>query len=104
MLRKLGLFVIVGVGITMMPAVADASPDFLPGAAGIGDPYFPGDGNGGYDVVHYHLDVTYDPATGELRGVADIEATATQDLAGFNLDLKGLEVRSVAVDLLSSPG
>ena len=101
MLRKLGLFVIVGVGITIMPAVADASPDFLPGAAGIGDPYYPGDGNGGYDVVHYHLDVTYDPATGELRGVADIEATATQDLAGFNLDLKGLEVRSVAVDLLS---
>ena len=30
-------------------------------------PYFPGDGNGGYDVAHYHLDVTYDPATGELR-------------------------------------
>ena len=67
-------------------------------------PIYPGDGNGGYDVVHYHLDVTYDPATGELRGVADIEATATQDLAGFNLDLKGLEVRSVAVDLLSPLG
>jgi hypothetical protein len=106
MLRKLGLFIIVGVGITMMPAVADASgpgPDYRPGAPGIGDLYFPGDGNGGYDVTHYHLDVTYDPATGELRGVADIEATATQDLSQFDLDLKGLEVRSVAVDL-SSPG
>src|ERR1700712_3636435 len=99
MLRKLGLFIILAVGITMTPAVADASSpgrDFLPGAPGIGDPYFPGDGNGGYDVAHYHLDVTYDPATGELGGVADIEATATQDLSRFDLDLKGLDVRSVA--------
>ena len=26
-----------------------------PGAAGIGDPYFPLEGNGGYDVRHYDL-------------------------------------------------
>ena len=33
MLRKLGLFIIVGVGITMMPAVAEASgrPGFSAG-------------------------------------------------------------------------
>ena len=33
-----------------------------------------------------------------LRGVATIEAKATQDLSSFNLDLDGLTVRSVKVD------
>lgn len=33
-----------------------------PGAPGIGDPYFPTDGNGGYDVTHYDLiTVDYQP-------------------------------------------
>ena len=32
-----------------------------PGAPGIGDPYFPLDGNGGYDVEHYDLDLTVRP-------------------------------------------
>ena len=39
---------------------------FSPGAAGIGDPYFPLDGNGGYDVSHYDLNFEYDPATDVL--------------------------------------
>ena len=34
-----------------------------PGARGIGDPYFPHAGNGGYDVRHYGLDVAYSPKT-----------------------------------------
>ena len=69
-----------------------------PGAPGIGDPYFPLDGNGGYDVLHYDLDVRYDPATDVLTGVATIVASALEDLSSFNLDLEGLEVRSVTVD------
>jgi aminopeptidase N len=85
----------------MVPsAVADArrpAPRFTAGAAGIGDPYFPDDGNGGYDVAHYNLAVRYDPGTGVLVGVTDIEAIATQNLSQFNLDLKGLTVRSVTV-------
>jgi aminopeptidase N len=68
------------------------------GADGIGDPYFPQDGNGGYDVAHYGLEVRYDPATDLLTGTATIEATATQGLSAFNLDLEGLEVTSVTVD------
>ncbi|AVT39007.1 M1 family metallopeptidase [Plantactinospora sp. BB1] len=71
---------------------------FRPGAPGIGDPYFPTYGNGGYDVASYHLRVRYDPATDELTGDASIEATATQDLSRFNLDLAGLTVSSVQVD------
>ena len=40
-----------------------------PGAAGIGDPYFPLEGNGGYDVRHYDLTFSYDPATDRLDAV-----------------------------------
>jgi aminopeptidase N len=71
---------------------------YRPGAAGIGDPYFPLDGNGGYDVRHYLLDVRYTPATDMLVGVATIAARATQNLSRFNLDLNGLTVRSITVN------
>jgi aminopeptidase N len=69
-----------------------------PGAPGIGDPYYPLDGNGGYDVGHYDLDLRYDPATDVLSGTATIEAEATQALSAFNLDLVGLDVQGVTVD------
>jgi aminopeptidase N len=72
--------------------------DFRPGAAGIGDDYFPLAGNGGYDVRHYLLGVSYDPATDRLDGVARISAHATQNLSRFNLDLVGLTVRSITVN------
>ena len=69
-----------------------------PGAPGVGDPYYPLDGNGGYDVKHYDLDLSYDPETDELSGTATIDARATQDLSAFNLDFVGLTVDSVEVD------
>ena len=69
-----------------------------PGASGVGDPYFEGLGNGGYDVDHYTLDLTWLADDGRLEGVATIEATATQDLSRFNLDLTGLKVQEVEVD------
>jgi aminopeptidase N len=71
---------------------------FQAGAAGVGDEYFPLYGNSGYDVAHYLLDVTYDPATDVLTGTATITATATQDLSRFNLDLVGMTVHAVTVD------
>ena len=43
-----------------------AGRDFQPGADGVGDPYFPTYGNGGYDVANYDLKVRYDPATDRL--------------------------------------
>jgi aminopeptidase N len=66
--------------------------------AGVGDPYFPTLGNGGYDVRHYELDLDYDPATDVLAGTATIEARATQKLGVFHFDLRGLEVVSVTVN------
>ena len=69
-----------------------------PGAPGVGDPYFPLDGNGGYDVAHYDLRLAYRPATDVLKGVATIKARATKKLSRFNLDLVGLRVHGVRVD------
>jgi aminopeptidase N len=75
-----------------------SSADFRPGAAGLGDPYFPGHGNGGYDVASYDLKVRYDPESDRLTGQATIVATATAGLSRFNLDFIGMTVDSVRVD------
>ncbi|MEV4102195.1 M1 family metallopeptidase [Nonomuraea sp. NPDC049649] len=76
------------------PAAARAGA----GAPGIGDPHFPLDGNGGYDVAHYALEIGYVPASKHLDGEATIRATATQPLSRFNLDLHGFKVSEVTVD------
>lgn len=95
--RLLATVLVAGLGTALAPA-AEAAPRFSPGAPGIGDPYFPLDGNGGYDVLHYDLDVAYAPDTDALAGVASLRARATQNLSRFDLDLEGLTVRSVTVD------
>jgi aminopeptidase N len=71
------------------------------GAPGSGDPYFPNAGNGGYDVLHYDLDLRYtppsDPAVlvGHLTAEATITLRATEDLSSLNFDLRGHEVFAV---------
>jgi aminopeptidase N len=83
------------------PGVAEAQTPpggSCAGAAGIGDAYYPTYGNGGYDVGHYDLDVSYNPARGTLTGEATISARATQRLCSFNLDLVGLLVQEIEVD------
>src|SRR6185312_9543712 len=78
--------------VAATPATASADPHGpSPGAPGAGDPYFPLQGNGGYDVRDYGLDLRYDPGTRRLDGTAAILATATQALRGFT-------VRSVTVN------
>jgi aminopeptidase N len=68
------------------------------GSSGSGDPYFPSNGNGGYDVQHYAIILDIDPASGHIAGDTVVDATATQDLTAFYLDLLGLEVSAVEVD------
>jgi aminopeptidase N len=65
--------------------------------SGVGDRLFPDAGNGGYDVTHYGLDLSYDPSSGRLRGTATVSATATRRLDRFDLDLAGLTVDRVTV-------
>ena len=84
-----------GTRFTGASGATGARPLAQPGGAGLGDPYFPKDGNGGYDVAHYNLDVGYFPRLDRLHGVATITARATQRLSRFNLDLDGMFVRSV---------
>ncbi|WP_246002847.1 M1 family metallopeptidase [Nocardia tenerifensis] len=80
-------------------AVAVAEPaDPLVGSPGLGDPYYPMDGNGGYYVRHYDIGIDYDPPTHQLVGKARIEATAQQGLKAFNLDFNGPPVRKVLVN------
>ncbi|MEU1664897.1 M1 family metallopeptidase [Streptomyces sparsogenes] len=80
----------------LLLAVPASAADATPGAPGIGDSYYPGYGNGGYDVSHYDLRLKYQPATDRLEGTATVLATATQDLSRFNLDF-ALEVSEVLV-------
>ncbi|CAM06075.1 peptidase M1-like protein [Saccharopolyspora erythraea NRRL 2338] len=68
-----------------------------PGAPGVGDDYFPGYGNGGYDVSHYDVQVRYRPADDYLQGTTTIVAKPTQNLTAFNLDF-ALKVKSVLVN------
>ena len=55
----------LGLGLALAPTASNAKPGGEPrfgaGASGAGDPYFPYAGNGGYDVQHYNLDITYTP-------------------------------------------
>jgi aminopeptidase N len=89
--------------ITAMLALAAALPAHAAGGGGfgspgLGDPFFPLAGNGGYDVGHYGLALDYTPATRVLDATAVIQARATQPLARFDLDLRGFDVTRLLVD------
>ncbi|MGW5242258.1 M1 family metallopeptidase [Monashia sp. NPDC004114] len=71
---------------------------FTAGTPGVGDRYYPLAGNGGYDVGHYDITGTYDPATDVWSATTVISATATADLYRFDLDFDGMTISSLAVD------
>jgi aminopeptidase N len=81
------------------PAATGAPPVYLPGAAGAGDPYFPDMGNGGYDVSHYDLALSFDPATHAIAATTTVTARATQNLSSFDLDFRGpLTISALTLD------
>ncbi|MBN0048621.1 M1 family metallopeptidase [Streptomyces actuosus] len=82
---------------SVLLAIPASAASYSPGAPGIGDPYYPAYGNGGYDVSHYDLRLKYQPATDELEGTATILARTTQDLSRFDLDFL-LDVSEVRVN------
>lgn len=95
--------VALAVSALTLGALAVAVPSataaaYTPGSAGLGDPYFPLEGNGGYDVGHYDLNLAYVPATHALSGTVTVTATATQNLSRFDLDLNGMTVDAVTVN------
>jgi hypothetical protein len=100
-MRRVVLAAVASAALILTPtatAVTAERPPPRPGASGIGDPYFPLDGNGGYDVRHYAIKMAYQPATDSLRGRTVLRATSRQRLSTFNLDLVGLHVDAVRVN------
>jgi aminopeptidase N len=76
---------------------AETSAAAVDGASGIGDPYWPLDGNGGIDVATYRISDRYEMGTKRLSGRTTLGLTATEDLASFSLDFL-LDVSKVTVD------
>jgi aminopeptidase N len=69
-----------------------------PGAPGIGDPLFPDEGNGGFDVTHYDLAMRYRPDDRTVTARTTVSARATQSLSRFDLDFDGNTVTGLTVD------
>src|SRR5262245_27262888 len=65
---------------------------------GIGDPYYPDDGNRGYDVRGYHVNVVYEPEDQSFDAQTIVRATSSKRLRQFHLDLLGMTVTAVTVD------
>ncbi|RYC12847.1 M1 family metallopeptidase [Nocardioides zhouii] len=89
---------VMTVGLTSATATAEgplAAP--VDGASGIGDPYWPLDGNGGIDVASYDIRNSYAFEDKRLSGRTTVELTATSDLRSFSLDFL-LDVSKVTVD------
>lgn len=91
---------VVGAGVWAIMPNASAGTGAPVGAL---DPYYPDDGNPGYDVQHYDVHITYDPAKpDQFAGDTTVTAVATADLPRFNLDLYGFVVTAVEVDGMSA--
>lgn len=69
-----------------------------PGADGIGDSFYPLLGNGGYDALHYTIDLTVDMDTNRVDGSTTMDAEATHALSSFNLDFLYLDIDSIEVN------
>lgn len=79
------------------PTVGQVDRSVVDGSRGVGDPYYPDAGNGGYDVSRYQIGVSWDPKTEVLSGTTTIYARSLQGLHSFFVDLR-LNVTEVAVD------
>jgi aminopeptidase N len=96
----LGLFqraAMVTAATLVIPVGAAIAAPSGSGAPGIGDPYYPDYGNGGYDVSHYDVAVAYNPTGDSLTGSTLVTARTKQRLSTFDLDFM-LPVSSVKVN------
>jgi aminopeptidase N len=98
MLERFGRAALCVVALLLVFTGTAGAAAFQPGSSGLGDPFFPNAGNGGYDVSHYSLTLSYEPASNQLAGTAVVTATATQDLSRFDLDLRGFSISRLLVN------
>ena len=59
---------------TPTPTEAPTVEVISKGADGVGDPYYPQMGNGGYDVLHYTIDLSVDMESNTIIGTTTINA------------------------------
>jgi aminopeptidase N len=101
--HQVGRAALIAAAAASLLAASQAAAQGTPGSAGLGDPYFPRSGNGGYDVGHYGLTLDYMPVSERLRASTRIIAMSTHDLSQFNLDFRGPRVSSLTVDGQPAP-
>jgi len=97
--------VLVAGALAAAPPPSYAAPG--PGAQTSGDPMFPNVGNGGYDALHYDVDLAWS-STGVVSNFmtgqfTQAETTMTarttgEPLTSFSLDFEGLTIDSITVD------
>lgn len=62
------------------------------------DPLYPQHGNPGLDVLHYGLELAWQPSNRTLTGTATLRIRPTEDAAEIRLDFKPYELDAVTVD------
>ena len=85
---------LVTIGL-VAPAYADEA---IVGPLTSGDSLFPHQGNGGYDVSDYDVELAWSPDGTIVATTTITAATTGASLSSFGLDLEGLTVDSVTVD------
>lgn len=103
--RALPLVLVAGTVMAAPAQAAAAEP--IDGAQTAGDAMFPHVGNGGYDALHYDVDLAWqangvvsNAMTGELTSASTTMRAKTTGapLRSFSLDFEGLQVDSVLVN------
>jgi aminopeptidase N len=82
----------------LVAASSPTTPTLAGGAAGLGDPFYPQMGNGGYDALHYAIELTVDVEENTIAGSTTIKARTTEGLDAFNLDFHGLRISELTVN------
>jgi aminopeptidase N len=93
------------------PAPAASStpgPDYTSWKAGVSapvaDPLYPEHGNPSIDILHYGLDLSWEPATKVFTGAATLRARAATDVNEIKLDFSSaMTIDLVTVDGLTAP-
>jgi aminopeptidase N len=93
------LVLLIPIALILMGFITNATvADATAGAAGLGDPYFPELGNGGYNALHYNIDLDANMETGSIAGTVTMRAQASHSLSSFNLDFGGFTVSEITVN------
>ncbi|MDG4534499.1 M1 family metallopeptidase [Streptomyces sp. AV19] len=97
-LAPLTLLLALCAGCAPAGTTVRATDPAVAGAKGVGDPLFPTMGNGGYDVRHYGITLSWEPKSNALTGTAEIDARTDRALSSFSLDFHGMDVTGATVD------